>query len=92
MTDTTITIPSQSLYTIVVYDLEPVHLNNFFAAGSDGMTDRELYDITTKMLTWLNDRVADGSHSKDQTDNLPDTDSIHRKIEIVEKWQAKYDT
>lgn len=83
-----VTIPSQSYYNIVVYDLEPEGLNNFFAS-SVGMSDEELKKLTELGLRFLSDRVNDGSHST-ENDRMPDPDDIRSKIRILEKWRKKF--
>lgn len=83
-----VTIPSQSYYNIVVYDLDPDGLNAFFAS-SVGMSSEELKELAELGLEFLGDRVEDGTHSTED-DRMPDPDDIRSKIRLLEKWRKKF--
>lgn len=81
-------IPSQSYYNLIVYDLTPSQLDNFFAAAVE-MPKSDLKELTETGLDFLNDRFQDGSHTTED-DNLPDTGDILAKIERLEMWRKEF--
>jgi len=89
MSDESIEIDSQSYYTIMVYDLEPDEINNFFAAACN-IDDEQLKDLTETALSFLDDRIHDGSTSSDPEDIEPHPDDIREKVKILERWRKQF--
>ena len=89
MSDETVEIDAQSYYTMMVYDLEPDHVANFFGAACN-MENDQLKDLTETALSYLDDRINDGSTSSDPEDMEPHPDKIREKIVILERLRSGY--
>lgn len=84
-------IPGQSWYGLVVYDLTPEQLDEFFRSADPAQTDPEaMVELCEGGLGYINDRFVDGSHDMLDTSNVPDTQRLKTVADKLEKWRKEW--
>jgi hypothetical protein len=85
-----IEIPTQSWYGLVIHDLTPEQINDFFLCVDSAIVDPEdMIELCEAGLSYISDVFVDMSHDSLFGSNSPNTERLKKVADELEK-QRKY--
>lgn len=81
-------LTNQGYYNLIVYESDTKDMKHLFERTGEH-SDEEVNQWIDEALSFLSDRLHDGSYDSDEDSDMPSKDELHEKMDVLAEMKSQ---